>query len=296
MNTRILLCCIVKMENLYLRDFVEFYKNMGVTNIVLYDNNDVNGEYPQQVIGDYISDGYVIYKDARGKYRYQLEAYDECYKQYRGEYDWIVYFDVDEYIEILNGMRLDEFLSQEKFDNAEIIAFYWMVYGDSGKLHYENKPLYDRFTVPAKQMYSKEKNTFKFIIRGSEYIDIHFTDANAVVYQIFDKNTFSIVHPNGKAVNPAELYQNFSYECAYLKHYQTLTIDEFLCRRFGRRGYADKASDFSKDFVMGIFTTINEMTPEKEKIVEEFFKNYKIEEDLSPENDTEIDVADYRFE
>ena len=85
------------------------------------------------------------------------------------------------------------------------------------------------------------------------------------------------------------------HECAYLKHYQTLTIDEFLCRRFGRRGYADKASDFSKDFVMNIFWFINERTPEKEKIVNDFFEHYKIEEDLV-KNDPEIDSNDRNFE
>ncbi len=61
-----LICCIEKQENLYLRDFVEYYKKVGVDNIVMYDNNDVNGEYPQQVIGDYIANGFVIYKDATG--------------------------------------------------------------------------------------------------------------------------------------------------------------------------------------------------------------------------------------
>ena len=46
------ICCIVKQENLYLRDWVKYYYDMGITKIVLYDNNNVDGEYPQQVIGD----------------------------------------------------------------------------------------------------------------------------------------------------------------------------------------------------------------------------------------------------
>jgi hypothetical protein len=39
-----LLCCIGKGENKYAREFVEHYKNIGVTNICLYDNNDDDGE------------------------------------------------------------------------------------------------------------------------------------------------------------------------------------------------------------------------------------------------------------
>ena len=272
------------MENLYLRDFVEYYKNLGFTNIVLYDNNDETGEYPHQVIGDYISNGYVIYKDARGKYRFQLEAYGECYEEYKAEYDWLAFFDVDEYLEILNGMRIGDFLSQDKFEDACAIPFYWMVYGDSGKLHYENKPMYDRFTVPISNPYGNEKNTFKLIIRGDEGFHIQFNDANAVEYTITSRPKFLIVSPAGEVLDPLWMYQNYTYESAYLKHYQTLTIDEFLCRRFGRRSYADNASSFNREKVMGIFYQICEMTPEKEEIVDEFFSRYNIKEDISPDD------------
>ena len=272
------------MENLYLRDFVEYYKNLGFTNIVLYDNNDETGEYPHQVIGDYISNGYVIYKDARGQYRFQLEAYGECYEEYKAEYDWFAFFDVDEYLEILNGMRIDDFLSQDKFKDACAIPFYWMVYGDSGKLHYENKPMYDRFTVPISNPYGNEKNTFKLIIRGDEGFHIQFNDANAVEYTITTRPKFLIVSPTGEVLDPLWMYQNYTYESAYLKHYQTLTIDEFLCRRFGRRSYADNASSFNREKVMGIFYQICEMTPEKEEIVDEFFSRYNIKEDISPDD------------
>ena len=44
-----LLCCIGRRENQHIREFVEWYKNLGFTNIVLYDNNydgeeDFDGE------------------------------------------------------------------------------------------------------------------------------------------------------------------------------------------------------------------------------------------------------------
>lgn len=279
----ILLVCIVKMENLYLRDFVEYYKRIGVSKILLFDNNDENGEYPQQVIGDYISDGYVMYRNARGKYRYQLEAYDSAYEEYKTEYDWLGFIDIDEYLEISDGRNLPEFLSDEKFADADVIPFYWLAFGDDGKLHYENKPVYDRFFIPVKNPYENDKNTFKLFIRGDERINLNFTDANAVNYNVY-KSDFNIVMTNGAKVGPLEMYGRFSYDGAYLKHYQTLTIDEFLCRRFGRRSYADNASTFSKEKVMGIFSTICEITPEKQEIIDRFFENYEIKEDISPDD------------
>lgn len=283
-----LLCCIVKMENLYLRDFIQYYKNIGFDKVVMYDNNDETGEYPQQVIGDFISDGYVIYKNARGKYRYQLEAYTECYKEYKHDYDWIAFFDVDEYLEIVEGVDIKTYLSKEKFADACAIPFYWMVYGDCGKLHYENKPVYDRFPIPIGNPYENDRNTFKFMVRGLDEIELFFTDANAISYTIYGRNTFPIINTAGESLEPLYVYQGYTYDEAYLKHYQTLTIDEFLCRRFGRRSYADNATTFSIKRIMGIFTEICEMTPEKEKIIDEFFKNYEEKIDISPDDAEDI--------
>ena len=63
---KVLLCCIAKLENLYIKEFVEYYKKLGFDNICLYDNNDEDGEHFEDVINDYIESGYVILKNVRG--------------------------------------------------------------------------------------------------------------------------------------------------------------------------------------------------------------------------------------
>lgn len=268
-----LLCCIVKQENLYLRDFVEYYKNIGFTNILLYDNNDLEGEYPQQVIGDYISEGFVIYVDVRGKYRYQLDAYTECYQIYCDIYDWIAFFDVDEFLEIKNGENVSEFLLQKMFLDTDAIYLYWLIYGDNGLLHYNQIPVYDRFTIPNKP--DNEKNNYKIILRGIGSNKTYtFTDANSFIWHsgfggLVVKNT------EGKIITDKNPYESFTYNNAYIKHYNTLTIEEFLYRRFGRRSYADKASSFNKEVIMKIFYDVNELTSEKEKIINDFFDKFE---------------------
>ena len=51
-NIKICLCAIVKNENPYLREFVEYYKKIGYNKIILYDNNEINGENLEEVIND----------------------------------------------------------------------------------------------------------------------------------------------------------------------------------------------------------------------------------------------------
>ena len=56
-----LICCIGKNENKYVREYVEWYKHIGVSHIRIYDNNDIDGEHFDEVIKDYIDDGCACY-------------------------------------------------------------------------------------------------------------------------------------------------------------------------------------------------------------------------------------------
>ena len=51
---KIALCCIAKMENDYIRFFVEYYKNLHFDKIFIYDNNNTDGEKFEDVKNDYI--------------------------------------------------------------------------------------------------------------------------------------------------------------------------------------------------------------------------------------------------
>jgi len=276
-------CCIIKQENLYLRDFIEYHKNIGFDNVILYDNNDEKGEYPQQVIGDHIRSGFVIYEDCRGKYPYQLEAYGKCYSKYATQFDWIAFIDCDEFIEITSGMKIHEYLSQSCFDKALVIPLYWLSYGDNGLLHYDKRPVYERFLIP-KDPYLTNFHVFKFIIKCYKELKITFEDSNHFKWELtkstpnFCSNT---ILANGEFKDDSKrLYDMCCYEGAYLKHYHTLTIDEFLTRRLGRRTYADGLS-ITKERILGIFWEFNEKTPEKEKIIDDFLDYYKIFEEIN---------------
>ena len=41
---KILLCTIAKEENKYVLEFVQHYKSIKVNKIIIYDNNEINGE------------------------------------------------------------------------------------------------------------------------------------------------------------------------------------------------------------------------------------------------------------
>ena len=64
--SKVALCALAKNENLYIREWVNWYKKLGVSKIFLYDNNDIDGEHFEDVISDYINTGFVEVIDVRG--------------------------------------------------------------------------------------------------------------------------------------------------------------------------------------------------------------------------------------
>ncbi|MBO6272263.1 glycosyltransferase family 92 protein [bacterium] len=41
-----------------------------------------------------------------------MKCYTECYQQYHKKYDWIAFFDIDEFLHIDNNLSIKQFLSQ----------------------------------------------------------------------------------------------------------------------------------------------------------------------------------------
>ena len=56
----ICICSIAKNENLYVKEFVEYYKNLGIDKIFLYDNNDIEGEKFDKILSDYIKNIIIV--------------------------------------------------------------------------------------------------------------------------------------------------------------------------------------------------------------------------------------------
>ena len=168
---KVALCCIGRQENRYAVEFVEFYKGIGFDKIFVYDNNYGNEEHFEDVLQTYIDEGFVDVIDFRDKPIAQLKAYTDCYNTYKDEYDWIAFFDFDEYLTFTIDENIKGFLSDKIFDDYQCIHINWMVYGDNGHVLYEDKPLLERFTKPMDYencvwYQFPENNHVKSIVRG----------------------------------------------------------------------------------------------------------------------------------
>ena len=97
------LCLITKDQNEDIREWVEYHRSIGVTNIIIFDNNSSKSCIHE--IQDYANSGFVnfyaffTHDDPRNK---QQQAYNLCLKNFGSKFSHIGFIDTDEFIVIKN--------------------------------------------------------------------------------------------------------------------------------------------------------------------------------------------------
>ena len=260
---KVLLCCIGRQENDYIRDYVEYYKILGVDNICLYDNNRDGEENFRSVISDHIDSGYVILKDYRNRTVCQLDAYNECYKEYGTQYDWILFFDIDEYMFINSAPTIKEYLSDKCFDGSNLILLNWLCVGDCGQTHNDGRHIKLRLTtflpLDQKVTYKEIPENFhvKSIVRGG-MSELKW-EGNPHKPAIFEG---SCCNASGIPIKEG-LFIPYDYRKAGLQHFTTKTATEYADKV--QRGFAD-GNPISQEMMLELFFRRNEVTKEKVEI------------------------------
>lgn len=282
---RTAVCCIIKNENRYLKEFVEYYKNLGFTNIILYDNNYSNGEDIHDVINDYIESGFVIQIDIKDKEKMQFDSYNSCLKNFGQLYDWIAFLDCDEYLCLNNVKTIDEYLIS--FDNnVDCVCINWMMMTANNMIDNDGRKLIERFTKAA------DKFSY-FPSYENIYVNSHIKSIikcpNDAVFKNphFAFNCKNYANADGEIINEYMPNWNINnkifWDNAYIKHFSSKTINEYLNNKIPK-GFADavnklytynEISDLCKRFFW-----YNKHTPEKDEIVKKYLKETKLMKSL----------------
>lgn len=275
---KIAICAIVKNENLYLRDWVEYHKNLGISKIFIYDNNDFWGEHPEDVLQDYIEENFVEVTDIRGiekGLRYDTQniniqngAYIETYERLRKtkDYQWQINIDVDEYIDT-RGVDLLTLLNNDRYKEYDTIYVPWVFYDDNDKLRYEDGSVFTRFPNPSKDTNHANKS----IIRIGKKI----ANKNAkCLHHGFLLEGKKCCWSDGCKVGSQPhthyiCYYTINRAYIFIRHYKSKSLEEYIKRKWRRHWGADKITtskcltlnDISREYF-----SMNKKTPQKEKI------------------------------
>ena len=270
-NLKICLCVIAKNENLYVREFVEYYKNLGYNNIYIYDNNDINGENFEEVINDFIQNGFVKiinFRNRNTSTRPIFDAYKDCYSRNNKKYNWLSFYDMDEFLELNDKYKtIQEFLNDKIFKICQNIKINWLMYINNKNLYYENKPLQKRITS---FIYNDPANIhIKSTVKGNLPINFWEDAQNPHTPNL----NFTSCSSSGKIISFNSPFNDPpDFTNAKLKHYYYKSFEEFCIKI--KRGKCDITKNDSLKYINNLYNSLylqNKNDTDKLRIINKIF-------------------------
>lgn len=138
---------LIKDENRYLAEWLDWHLNLGFDHIYIYDNG--NKEDVQDIVSTYPEEnrGKITAIDWRGHHTHiQQDAYNHFLNNYGQDVRWGLFIDSDEFLRFTDeeSTTVNDFLRDYE-DYTEIWG-YEVEYDANGQEIYENKPVRERFT------------------------------------------------------------------------------------------------------------------------------------------------------
>lgn len=270
----------VKDDGKYLQEYVTHYISIGVDKIIMFDNNEPDGEQPLDFLKGL--EQHIILIDKRGnrsKSR-QWGYYSEALIKFKHQFDWMMFFDDDEFLFLNKHKSIKSWLSMPVFKDVDVIHVNWKMMSDSNQLYYEDKPVTERFPIPTPdvQMFFphnkwKVNNHVKSIVRCTNK-PIFFSHPH-ICYTTIQE--LIAVNSSGRRVDPNSPFCDTDYTYAELRHYQFKSTEEFCQRRVGTERQTNNqrfdGSYSNPSWEIEYYFRYNQRTPEKEEVIAKYCKD-----------------------
>lgn len=263
MHPKVALCAIVRSEENYLQEWIEYHLALGFEHLFIYDNNDPENDAVRLLCQGKSWERRISIINYRGYQGVQLLAYNDCYMRNGKEFDWFAFLDADEFLTLgpeTQAKTIGEYLA-EAADCDEILVN-WLYYGDNGKARQEPGSLIERFPEGLPQ--SAENRHVKTIARSG--LPLQFV-RNPHVMEGLARIADDCFRPVPYE-EPMSPFKTPSYRRLYIRHYGTKTIEEYIRYKI-RRGAADQHTN---PYRLELFYRVNERSREKRAVEKEYFR------------------------
>lgn len=244
------ICAIAKNENNYINDWVNYYLNLGVDSISIFDNNDVSSEWiGNRIDRDLLNSRVKIIPASNFTAGFQVKVYTAFYNAAKNTFDWLGFFDIDEFLMLPKYKTIPELLNTIRKD-INVLRLNWQIYGDDGIVNGDiSIPIYKRITNKLNHQYNFHGKCF---VRGG-LDDVLFTSSH---YPLINGQVPVQCSPSNQLIGrPTINLGRIEYNTAYLAHYMTKTWSEFKSQKLGRTD-----AGFDRTLTIQYYKNINPLT------------------------------------
>jgi hypothetical protein len=122
------ICCIIKDENDYIAEWIDYHQKIGVEHFYIYDNGSKKPVRETIEALNYSSIATVV--EMPGKVK-QVPAYKHCLKHFGKTSQWIAFIDMDEFIlPKTEDSDLRRFM--QKYEPYGGLGVSWLIFGANG--------------------------------------------------------------------------------------------------------------------------------------------------------------------
>ena len=254
------------MENLYAKEFIDYYSKLGIDHIFIYDDNIPETEKISDILNQKEKEIVTIYESKSFHIDNQSTAFTKCYKNNLNKFDWFLMVDMDEFLFIVNN-TLKGYLTNKVFDKCDFIKFHWVITTDNDLIYYDERPLFERFKPPY-----KKSRYVKSIIRGN-ISDLKYWVHSPFISpkrNVTCNNEGNIIYYNNINI---ESFYPININKAYIIHFRYKSTEEFANKL--KRGYSNWFNDRLRKFILWnikSYFKINKPTSEKINLLEKELK------------------------
>lgn len=226
MKKKIALVTLAHKDKLYIQEWIDYNLKLGFDDIHIFqnnwrwDNNNLNNNvYLHEYDGvSYLSDEPLWVRNIQSK------CFTEFCRNYYEKYEWVAFFDIDEFLVLKKNKNIKEFINN--YNNCNCLIINWAMFGDNGITTFDESytSQLKRFTKRKKELHSQ----FKSICKLGPLVEHHIHWCG---------DSWTDTHFN-QGTGPFNFFPND--EIAQLNHYYIRTYPEFLIKR--ERGGVDNVN------------------------------------------------------
>ena len=148
---------------------------------------------------------------------------NDCYKRNYKYYDWLIFYDIDEYIHLRYYSNIKYFLNQKKFSSCQLIYLNLLIHTDNEQIYYKNETLFERFPeIVQRTKPQGQKLEIKFILKG-HIPKIKIKNQHYCNYRLKNCNGF------GKSNTSFYIYtKEPDYDYYYIDHFFSKSTEELI--------------------------------------------------------------------